>query len=92
AVTFDVRNDGPSAHQFWVYRTDLAPGMLPIDQALGRVNEFGTGYTAKAFFFDDIPVGGTKQLEIDLEAGRYEVMCNIPAHYLQGMYTPFTVA
>lgn len=92
SVTFEIRNDGPSAHQFWVYRTELPPGSLPVDLGLGRVNEFGEGYVAKAFFFEDIPPGGSKTLEIDVEAGRYEVMCNIPAHYGRGMFATLTVA
>jgi hypothetical protein len=29
-VTFRVRNQGPTSHEFVVVRTDLAPGKLPL--------------------------------------------------------------
>ena len=35
--------------------------------------------------------GATEELTVDLEAGSYVLVCNIPAHYRQGMSTPFTV-
>jgi uncharacterized cupredoxin-like copper-binding protein len=92
-VSFDVTNAGPSAHQFWVYRTDLPAGTLPVEFSLGRVSESGSGYQVQAWFIDELQPGGSKTLdELDLEAGRYEVMCNIPAHYREGMFATLTVA
>ncbi|MEX2459549.1 MAG: hypothetical protein WD770_11270 [Actinomycetota bacterium] len=92
-VTFDVTNQGPSAHQFWVYETDLAPEALPADPTgLGRVNEFGPGYNALLFTFDDIASGERRSFELDLDAGRYVIICNIPGHYVRGMHAAFTVS
>jgi len=46
---------------------------------------------------EDIPVGETQSLTVDLEAGKYVLICNIydeaeaEAHYAEGMRTAFTV-
>ncbi len=91
-MTFDVTNEGPSAHEFWLYRTDLPPDGLPVDPALGRVNEFGPGYDVLVFTFDDIAPGETRTIEQALDAGHYVVICNVPGHYLRGMRAAFTVS
>ena len=91
-VAFNLGNQGPSAHQFWVYRTDLPPNGLPVDPALGRVNESGEGFSAIAFVIQDIAPGTALRFEAELDAGRYVAICNIPGHYQRGMFASFTVA
>ncbi len=39
----------------------------------------------------DLPVGESKTLELDLEAGKYALVCNLPGHYAAGMFADFTV-
>jgi hypothetical protein len=47
---------------------------------------------------EDIPVGDTPTLTVDLTAGSYVLICNIfdesenEAHYQEGMRTGFTVS
>ena len=41
AVTFDISNEGPSVHEFVVFKTDLAPDHLPVTS--GAVDEEGEG-------------------------------------------------
>jgi uncharacterized cupredoxin-like copper-binding protein len=88
-VTFDVGNDGPSQHEFVVFKTDLAADKLPT-KADGDVDEEG----AKVEHIDeieDIGKGDTPSLSVDLDAGHYVAVCNLPAHYRQGMRVEFSV-
>jgi uncharacterized cupredoxin-like copper-binding protein len=95
-VTFAVTNDGPEdIHEFVVIKTDLAPGDLPVDEH-GAVTEDGEGMEV-IDEIEDIPVGDSAELTVDLEAGSYVLICNIysadedEAHYAEGMRTAFTV-
>jgi len=95
-ITFSVTNDGPDdVHEFVIVRTDLDPGALPTD-ATGAVDEAGGGIEV----FDkieDIPVGETQEVTVELAAGSYVLICNIydadtgHVHYALGMRTVFTV-
>jgi uncharacterized cupredoxin-like copper-binding protein len=99
SVTFDVTNDGPDdVHEFVVILTDLGPTELPTD-ADGAVEETGKGMEV-IDEIEDIPVGETQSLTVDLAAGSYVIICNIlqeepdgtlEAHYSEGMRTTFTV-
>ena len=99
AVTFDVTNDGPDdVHEFVVLKTDLGPTELPTDND-GAVLEDGEGIEV-IDEIEDIPVGETPTLAVDLDAGSYVLICNIlqkeddgtlEAHYSEGMRTAFTV-
>lgn len=99
SVTFKVTNNGPDdVHEFVVIRTDLGATELPTD-ADGAVDESGEGMEA-VDELEDIAVGQTQSLTVDLAAGSYVIICNIlqkepdgslEAHYTQGMRTGFTV-
>jgi uncharacterized cupredoxin-like copper-binding protein len=39
----------------------------------------------------DLPAGESETLELDLEAGKYALVCNMPGHYAADMYADFTV-
>ena len=95
-VTFEVTNDGPEdEHEFVVIKTDLAPGNLPTD-AKGAVDEEGEGIEV-IDELEEIPVGETEELTVNLEAGSYVLICNIfedsenESHYQEGMRTAFDV-
>lgn len=96
SITFNVENTGPDdVHEFVVLKTDLAPEALPTDEN-GAVDEAGEGIEV-IDEIEDIPVGGTPSLTVDLDAGNYVLVCNIwdeeeqEAHYAVGMRTAFTV-
>jgi iron uptake system component EfeO len=98
SVTFDVTNDGPDdVHEFVVIGTDLDPADLPTDED-GAVLEDGEGMEV-IDEIEDIPVGETQTLTVDLDTGSYALICNITeedngtleAHYTLGMRTGFTV-
>ena len=88
-VSFDIRNEGPSVHEFVVFRTDLAPDALPTNNA-GEVDEEGEGVKL-VDEVEDIAVDATATLDVDLDPGSYAAVCNLPGHYAQGMATGFTV-
>jgi len=95
-VTFNLENKGPDdIHEFVVMRTDLDPTALPTDEN-GAVDEAGGGIEV-VDEVEDIPVGDTPTLTVDLESGSYVLICNIydesekEAHYQEGMRVSFTV-
>jgi len=95
-ITFNVENTGPDdVHELVVVKTELEPDALP-SLADGSVDEAGEGVEV-IDEIEDIPVGETQSLTVDLEAGAYVLICNIydeaeaEAHYVEGMYTAFTV-
>jgi uncharacterized cupredoxin-like copper-binding protein len=86
AIRFDVKNDGKQPHELVIIRSDGAADALPVEGAIvpeakvdfiGEVEEFAAGEERSSTF--------------NLEAGRYLVICNIPAHYQLGMVAEFTV-
>jgi len=95
-VTFNVTNEGPDdTHEFVVFKTDLAPDALPTNED-GSVDEEGEGIEA-IDEIEDIEVGDTQSLTVDLAAGNYVLICNIyeedeqESHYQEGMRVAFTV-
>jgi uncharacterized cupredoxin-like copper-binding protein len=95
-ITFEANNTGPDdIHEFVVIKTDLAADALPTDEN-GAVTETGQGMEV-IDEIEDIPVGETQSVTVNLDAGNYVLICNIwdeaeqEAHYAQGMRTAFTV-
>jgi uncharacterized cupredoxin-like copper-binding protein len=96
SVAFGATNEGPDdVHEFVVIATDLAITELPTVED-GSVEETGEGLEVIGEI-EDIPVGETQSVTLDLEAGNYALICNIydaeedEAHYQEGMRTSFTV-
>ncbi len=85
-VTFNVENAGAIPHELVVVRSDLAEGALPV--ADGRVVESEIDIAGEV---EEFAAGTTESATFTLEAGSYVLICNIPAHYTQGMHTAFTV-
>ena len=95
-VTFDVTNAGPDdVHEFVVIKTDLAPDALPTNKD-GTVDEEAACLEPQGEV-EDVAVGDTQSLTLDLSAGNYVFICNIyeddthEAHYQEGMRVAFTV-
>lgn len=91
-VKFHVTNNGKQTHEFVIFKTNLAEGSLPTTKEKGAVivNESGPGVT----HVDEIPginPGDSKDLTVNLKAGKYVIICNLPGHYQLGMHTTFTV-
>ena len=86
--TFNITNQGPTAHEFVIIKTDVKADQLPVqgdevnedDPKLQRIDEV-----------EDLQQGGTSSFTVNLEAGHYAFICNIAAHYGQGMHVDFEV-
>jgi uncharacterized cupredoxin-like copper-binding protein len=82
-VTFNVKNGGSVPHEFVVLRTDKPAGSLlkgaRADEA-GNVGETG-----------DLAPGAGKTLSLNLKAGHYALICNLPGHYRAGQHIDFIV-
>jgi uncharacterized cupredoxin-like copper-binding protein len=89
STSFEVDNEGPSTHEFVVFATDLAPDALPVG-ADGNVDEEGDGVT-HIDEIEDIGSGCQASLTVDLDAGNYVLICNLPGHYAAGMHAPLKV-
>ncbi len=85
-VTFGIHNDGPSAHEFVIIRTDDAPDALPVEN--GVIPEDQIDLVDEA---EDIAPGTGTSLSANLTAGSYVLVCNLPSHYGAGMHVAFTV-
>ncbi len=86
ALTFSVSNDGTTDHTFRVIKTDLATDSLPT--AASQVDEAQVDVVAS---IPDFAAGETQEVSVDLEAGSYVLICNLPGHYDLGMRAAFTV-
>ena len=88
-VKFAIANYGSIPHEFIVVKTDFEPGRIPLGEN-NRFDEEGEGVTA----VDEIAefeVDTAHVLKVNLEPGKYQLLCNIAGHYKNGMYTPFEV-
>jgi uncharacterized cupredoxin-like copper-binding protein len=85
-ITFGIQNDGPSAHEFVIIRTDDAPDALPVEN--GEIPEDQVDLVDEA---EDIAPGTGTSLSANLAVGSYVLVCNLPAHYGAGMHAAFTV-
>jgi uncharacterized cupredoxin-like copper-binding protein len=86
SVTFIARNAGSTAHDLIVIKTDLAPDKLPVDTQTQKAKEDG-----KVDGLEQVAPGKSLNLRMDLTAGAYVVICNVPTHYQLGMRTALAV-
>jgi uncharacterized cupredoxin-like copper-binding protein len=87
SVTFNVTNSGTAVHEFVVVKTDTKAADLPV--ADGKIDESALTPVDE---IEDIAVGATPSLTVDLDAGHYVLLCNIEGHYSQGMHADLDVS
>ncbi len=87
-IKFEVRNDGPSEHEFVILKTDLAPDQLPTGPEGANEEAEGVQHIAEVEEFES---GQTKTLTVTLQPGKYVFICNVGNHYELGMRVGFTV-
>jgi uncharacterized cupredoxin-like copper-binding protein len=83
-LTFEVHNIGQIPHELVVIKTDTDPANLPLTD--GDADETGSIGEVEQF-----PAGQTETGSFNLQPGTYALICNIPAHYKQGMHALLTV-
>lgn len=82
-TTFTVTNAGKLPHEMVVLRTSKGAAKLGSDSRIpetGHVGEVG-----------DLKPGGKQTVALNLKAGHYALVCNLPGHYMAGMRTDLTV-
>jgi uncharacterized cupredoxin-like copper-binding protein len=85
-ISFDLENDGPSEHTFFLVKTDLAEDALPV---VDHVVDLGSlDVLAEA---GELVFGRETSLTADLSAGTYVMFCDLPGHYESDMHAAFTV-
>lgn len=85
SVRFETTNEGTMTHEFEIFSgattVDLTvENNVAVTEGLELVDEV-----------EDVIPGSTAELVVDLEAGTYLVMCNLPEHYEAGMVALLTV-
>ena len=85
-VTFDASNQGAEIHEFEIVKTDIPAGDFEVTAV---VADFGDGEIVNEV--EDIAPGTGANLTVNLPAGTYAVVCNLPEHYSQGMHADLTV-
>jgi uncharacterized cupredoxin-like copper-binding protein len=90
-VTLDVSNAGPDTHEVLIVRGTgpdgglaLRPDGVTVDEDALESQTVGT--------VDDLQPRSHRTLRLRLDAGRYELFCNMAGHYLTGMHSELTVA
>lgn len=89
-VLFEVTNHAEQVHEFVVLKTELAEDALPTDEN-GDVDEAGDPGIELVDEIEDIEAGASQSFTATMDAGSYVLICNLPGHYGQGMFTAFSV-
>ena len=89
-VSFHLRNQGPTSHEFIVIRTDRDPDKLPLQRDGLTVNEEGPG-VALIDEADALDIDDRQTLDLRMAPGHYVMYCNFEGHYLGGMHAALTV-
>ena len=96
-MTFVAVNRGWRTHELLIL--PLAAGSMAgqrVPAAHGKVSEAGAlgevSTPCGANAGPGIPAGSASWVTITLPAGRYELVCNLPNHYADGMYQEFDAA
>lgn len=89
-VDIHVHNRGPSTHEINVDRTNLDADSLPIKADGLTVNEDSKSLL-RIDSIEQLNLGETGDLHLDLRPGHYVLYCNLEGHYLGGMHVSFDV-
>jgi uncharacterized cupredoxin-like copper-binding protein len=84
-VKFEADNEGKVPHELVVVKSDTKAADLKVEGGKAKVDGETLGSAS------DVGAGEHKDVEVDLEAGHYILLCNLPGHYEQGMHTDLDV-
>jgi uncharacterized cupredoxin-like copper-binding protein len=89
SVTFQVTNASKDLIHELVLSLAPAEGqVLPYLADQYRVDEDAAGHLGEV---SELDPGASGTLTIDLKPGKYVLFCNLPAHFMNGMWTEITV-
>lgn len=88
-VTFDVINDSKDIiHEMIVSPVKADQKELPYIVDENRVDEDAAGHFGEVSELDS---GKSGSLKVEMKPGNYILYCNIPGHFIDGMWTLLTV-
>ncbi|MCB1501406.1 MAG: hypothetical protein KDK07_16745 [Bauldia sp.] len=88
-VTFKVTNSSKDTVHEMLVLPISTPGQAPTYvENESRIDEEAAGHLGEVAELDP---GQSGALTLDLEPGEYLLVCNIPGHYMAGMWQVFTV-
>lgn len=88
-ATFNVKNDSKDTIHEMIVMHLADPGKpLPYIDSANRVDEDKAGDKGEV---SELDPGKSGTLTVDLIAGKYLLVCNVPGHYAAGMWAEFTV-
>lgn len=88
-VTFDVVNTSKDIiHEMVLSPIASLDAKIPYSTDLNKIDEDAAGHLGEVAELDP---GKSGVLAIDLKPGLYLLYCNIPGHYIGGMWTVLTV-
>ena len=87
-VRLTAINLGSIEHELVVVRTDYPDGKIPLDG--NTFSEDAPGVSSPGEISEYKP-GTVDETVIDLQPGLYQLVCNIPTHYHNGMHIPLVV-
>lgn len=93
-LELSITNDGTQPHELVVIKSDLPPGMLPVQDGsivLERVNVVDS--------VEPVQPGEAQELSLDISPGKYLLVCNLTqqtdagpeSHYQNGMVASLLV-
>ncbi len=88
-VTFEVTNDSKDIiHEMVVSSIPSADTVLPYSADMNKVDEDAAGHLGEVAELDP---GKSGTLTVDMTPGLYVLYCNIPGHFMGGMWKVLTV-
>ena len=88
-VTFQVRNSSKeTVHEMIVVPVEGADATLPYVDKESRIDEDSAGHLGEV---SELDPGKSGSLTLDLKPGSYAVLCNVPGHFMNGMWKTFLV-
>lgn len=90
-VRFVAKNVGQLEHELIVLKTELAADQLPYNEKEQKAEEEQAGQVLGEIEPDELPPGKSAEMTLDLAAGHYVLLCNLPQHYKNGMHIDFRV-
>lgn len=98
-TTFQIDNVGSMHHEMAIFKTDLPADKLPVTDE-NKVDEEKAGLLDEAVYTTPlrgdadhrIRDGRGVNFTIDLQPGKYVLLCNLAGHYQKGQYVAFTVS
>ena len=88
-VTFVVTNASKDiVHEMILSPVPVDGSPMPYLTADYKVNEDSAGHLGEV---SELEPGKAGRLTVDMKPGKYVMFCNIPAHFMDGMWTEITV-